>query len=124
MIPSQTLLTLKIITPEGIIFEKDNLNSINVLLSDHSPIGIRPGHAPLIAETKQGFLRYRDEDLEDKLELYSGVLEIRNNQVTILTAGKVDKTIVQNEDSPISKFDRLMQTLIDQAYPEDDTINE
>jgi len=120
----ENLLTLKIITPEGMTLEKDQLTSINVRLSGSSPIGIRPGHAPLIAETAKGHLKYRDASDIYEIDLYAGVLEVRNNQVTILTAGEMNKIEGEGIASSIAKYDRLMQTLIEQVFPQDDPKNE
>lgn len=111
-------LHLKILTPDGIILEKDSLTAVNVSLADGLPIGIRPGHAPLIAETVQGSVNYRTSTSEEDVELLAGVLEIRNNNITILTAGKVSETPPEISTLPEKAYNRLMQTLIDKLEPE------
>ena len=58
-------------------------------LADGGGIGILPGHAPLLAETADGPLRYRDSDGEHTVPLLAGVLEIAQGQATILTGGRV-----------------------------------
>jgi F0F1-type ATP synthase epsilon subunit len=50
-------------------------------------IGIRPGHAPLLAETVTGSLRFGDEDGEHSMILEAGLLHIDQNSVTISTGG-------------------------------------
>lgn len=57
--------------------ELDNLRAINVPLVNDYIIGIRPNHAPLIAETKQGKIICRTKTSETYLELHGGVLEVR-----------------------------------------------
>ncbi len=109
---SESLLVLKVITPDGLVLQKTHLNAINIPLAEVSSIGVRPGHAPLIAETARGTVHYRDEASEDKITLHSGVLEIRNNIVTILTAGEVEKTSSEELESAEHKYERLMQTLV------------
>jgi len=111
-------LHLKILTPEGIILETDALTGVNVPLADGLPIGIRPGHAPLIAETVEGSVRYRTPNSEAAIELHAGVLEIRENDIIILTAGKVSTTPPEVSKQPEKAYDRLMQTLIDKLLPE------
>lgn len=111
-------LHLKILTPQGIILERDALTGVNVPLADGLPIGIRPGHAPLIAETAQGRIRYRTTTSEADIELHAGVLEVRQNDIMILTAGKVSETPPEISTQPEKAFDRLMQTLIDKLVPE------
>lgn len=113
-----SLLTLKIFSPEGIILEKSELNSINISLADNRPIGIRPGHAPLIAETKKGPVTLRSSgDVED-IQLRAGVLEIRNNMVTILTTGLASQTEAEFDSEINREYDRLMHSLINQIAPE------
>ena len=111
-------LHLKILTPDGIILERKFLAAVNVPLVDGLPIGIRPGHAPLIAETVQGSVKYRTSTDEAEVELHAGVLEIRENVIMILTAGKVSTTPPEISTQPEKEFDRLMQTLIDKLVPE------
>lgn len=109
---------LKILTPDGIILEKKSLIAINVPLADGRPIGILPGHAPLIAETVQGSVGYRTSTSKGDIEVHAGVLQIRNNKVTILTAGKVSETLSEFSEQPEKAYDRLMQTLMDKLVPE------
>lgn len=117
MSPKQRL-HLKILTPDGIILERSSLRAINVPLANGLPLGIRPGHAPLIAETLRGSVKYRTSTSEIAVELHAGVLEIRENVVMILTAGEVSETPPEISTQPEKAYDRLMQTLIDKLVPE------
>ena len=110
----QQLLTLRVQTPEGVIVEKTDVESIIIPLANACPIGIRPGHAPLIAETDLGMIKYRQNEKFEKINLHSGVMEIRNNVITILTAGEVDKFPEEFTQLALSDYDRLMQTLVEQ----------
>jgi len=110
---SGSLLSLNIFTPEGTILEADSLFSINIPLADGSPIGIKPGHAPLIAETEQGAVRFRSSEGENQIELNAGVLDIRDNLVIILTPGKASGTPRGITDGPETEYDRLMGSLIE-----------
>ena len=122
---STSLLSLRILTPEGAIFEKDDLVSVRVLLVDGGSIGIRSGHAPLIAETVRGSVDFRTKTDQDGIELFPGVLDIRQNVVTILTAGLVSGIPESPEESEKIEFDRLMATLARQLELGDETnINE
>ena len=115
----QPLLTLRILTPEQIVLDKNQVQAINIPMGDGGSIGIRPGHAPLIAETNQGVVKYRLENEEIQIALYAGVLDIRDNIVTILTAGEVD--VNQQADFLVfdKKYERLLQTLIGQMDQEE-----
>jgi len=115
---TDSFLTLKILTPEGLILKADQLKSINIPLVDGGTIGIRPMHAPLIAETSQGKLFYRTEVDSSEIELHAGVLDIYQNMITILTAGKVAETEPEALEKTETEYNRLMQTLIDYLYPD------
>jgi len=108
-----SLLSLNVLTPEGSILDEEALYSVNVPLADGCPIGIRPGHAPLIAETIQGSVRFRSLDGENQIELHAGVLDIRDNQVIILTPGKVSATPLEITEEAKNDYDRLMTSLIE-----------
>lgn len=121
---SKGTLTLKVLSPEGIIFEEEKLNAVNIPLADGCPIGIRPGHAPLIAETEQGKIRFRSAGSDNEINLHAGVLDIRDNLIILLTAGEVEKTPESIAEPIPTEYDRLMQTLIQQIQLEDKTEQE
>jgi F0F1-type ATP synthase epsilon subunit len=105
-------LTLKAIFPEGLFFEETQLSEVVVPLADGGSIGIRINHTPLIAETVSGPIRYRSQSGEGSLELMAGVLNIRDNIVTVLTAGSVEEPAETVSQTPESEYDRLIQTLV------------
>lgn len=105
-------LALKVFTPNGLIHELSELSSINVPLANGYPIGIFPGHAPLIAGTLQGSIRYQSKKQRGELRLHAGILSIRDNIVVIFTAGELgeaDKVEARIEET---KYNRLMETLV------------
>lgn len=115
---TNSALTLRILSPEGMIFERSDLQSVSVPLIDGGTIGIRPAHAPLIAETVQGEVGFQTHGSRESVQLYAGVLDIYDNIVTILTAGEVSEDIVETGSTPQLEYDRLMKTLINHIYPE------
>jgi len=117
---NKSQLTLRIITPEGNIVEESDLLSININLAEDNPIGIRPGHAPLIAATKKGAVTIHRTQDEAVFNLHSGVMEIRDNSVTILTAGLIHQTPTETESPTDVEFTRLMKALVNQLKPESD----
>ncbi len=114
---NEKLLTLKVLTPEGIIFKKSNLLSINIYLADDRPIGIRPGHAPLIAATKNGALSLRDLEEGSEIQLHAGIMQIRNNSVIIVTSGLLDHELSDRDNERDIEYTRLMHTLVNQLTP-------
>lgn len=106
-------LKLRVITPEGVILDESTLISVNIPLADDCPIGVRPGHAPLIAETIKGIVHYRGPEKQGEITLHAGVLDIRDNEIIVLTPGEVS-TISPNITQPSkSEYDRLMNTLVE-----------
>lgn len=109
-------LTLKILTPQGIILDINGLISVTLPLLDQIPIGIRPGHAPLIAETSRGKIKYRSKDEENEIVIDAGVVKIRANLITILTSGKVNEEKSAFAAEKLATYDRLMSTLMDKTF--------
>ena len=94
-------LTLEILTPE----RKRSIQGITMMtlqLVDGS-IGILPGHSPLVAQTITAPLVYKtvNSEVEEKINLDSGILQVKNDRVTIFIAG------VPTEDHPLTG--RLMK---------------
>ena len=112
-------LTLKVLTPEGIVLTKEDLDAVNIPLADGCPIGVRPGHTPLIAETVKGAIHYRSINQENEIHLHAGVLEIREDVIMLLTAGEIEKIPEALGEPVLTEYDRLMQTLIRQIQKED-----
>jgi F0F1-type ATP synthase epsilon subunit len=113
---SLTPLTLRVLSPEGIILEVNGATSINVPLVDGGGIGIRPGHAPLIAETAQGHIRYLTANEENQIEIMPGVLEISENIVTILTVCEFGEMPEETGSSQNAEFSRLIQAISQELY--------
>ena len=111
-------LTLKVFSPNGLIHSMEDLSAINVPLANGYSIGIRPGHAPLIAETLQGPVRIRHGNQETEIDLYAGILKIRNNEVIIFTAGILGESNLVKTTSQETEYDRLMETLITKIQAE------
>lgn len=116
---SRGKLTLRVLTPEGLIFEEKGLDAVNIPLADGYPLGVRPGHAPLIAETVKGSIHYRSFKQEDEIHLHAGVLDIRDNVINVLTAGEVETTPEPLAEAVPTEYDRLMESLINQVPFED-----
>jgi F0F1-type ATP synthase epsilon subunit len=113
------LLTLRILSPDGINIERTGLYEVSVPLADGGSIGIKPGHAPLIAETVQGAVKFRSESGKNSIDLLPGVLDIRDNTVIILSAGEIMQDAnFAGEKTPI-KLERIMQTLVNKLEPKD-----
>ena len=65
--------------------ELDQVERLQVRLEDGSWLGIRPGHAPMIAATGDGELKYRKDDRDGSVPVKAGILTLSDNLVSILT---------------------------------------
>ena len=112
----KSYLSIQIITPEGIALKKEGLSAVNVLLDTDEPIGIRPGHAPLIAAIKPGIVKFRSPSQEGQFEVNSGILRIRNNLITFLTSNDSSDYSDDSLQSTEYEIDLLVESPISQAF--------
>jgi F0F1-type ATP synthase epsilon subunit len=115
---------LVVLTPVKTLIEAAGVAWVQIQLADGGPIRIYPSHAPLLAETVDGQLRYADESGEHSLDLLAGILSINLEGVTVLTAGQVEAGSAVEweaegapEDSKVRegehvRFERLVQALL------------
>jgi F0F1-type ATP synthase epsilon subunit len=85
-------LRLEILTPEGILVDCEEVAWVQARLADGATIGIWPRHAPLIAETVAGSVRYADVEGEHAIELLGGFMHVEGGGVTILAPGRAGDT--------------------------------
>jgi F0F1-type ATP synthase epsilon subunit len=118
-------LHLLVRTPVQTLIDATGVAWAQIQLADGGPIGIYPGHAPLLAETVDGPLRYADESGEHSLHLLAGILSIGQHGVTVLTAGQMqdeseadceaeaatEETKVREAAEKL-RFERLVQALL------------
>jgi F0F1-type ATP synthase epsilon subunit len=81
---------LLVLTPVQTLIEATGVAWAQVQLADGGAIGIYPGHAPLLAETVDGPLRYADESGEHSLDLLAGILSTNLEGATVLTGGVLE----------------------------------
>lgn len=74
-------MTLKIITPEQIVFSGE-VRSVTLPGID-GYFSILKNHAPIISLLTKGYLRYRFDDSDQEIEVVSGFAEVNNNVVTV-----------------------------------------
>jgi len=65
--------------------ELEQVERLQVWLEDGSWLGIRPGHALMIAATGDGELKYRKDDQDQTVPVKAGILTLSDNLVSILT---------------------------------------
>jgi F0F1-type ATP synthase epsilon subunit len=103
-----------VLTPERPLLEAEGVTWVQAHLADGGPIGIYPGHAPLLAETAAALLRYADLAGEHALDLAAGILQVGGGDVIVL-AGELVQTPEVSETSEVLqdvRFDRLARDLL------------
>ena len=71
-------MKLQIITPTGTTFEGD-VERLQ-FTSATGMMEFLPGHAPMIAEVKEGYIHTEDEEIE----CGAGVVRIENDEITVV----------------------------------------
>ncbi len=117
-------LSLRILSPEGPILEVDEAALINVPLVDGGGIGIRPGHAPLIAETTQGPVRYQTAGGENQIEVMPGILEISDNVVTILTVNEINENPTGPDQNQNNEFNQIIEAISQELTNEEKSLSD
>ena len=114
-------LHLAVLTPAGALLDVADVAWVQALLSDGSGLGIYPGHAPLLAETRPAALRYATAAGKHQTEdLEAGVLQVIGNDVLLFTGGP-SVGPVETSGAPVGEaqqFDRLAGALL-AALPAD-----
>ncbi len=79
---SESLLTVKIISPESLLYE-GQAQRVS-LPGSEAPFVVLANHAPIISTLDKGVVRIVDESLkEHKIEIAGGVVRVLKNVVTI-----------------------------------------
>lgn len=94
-------ITLRIVTPERIVLEQE-VEQVTATSVD-GELSILPEHEPLVTALAIDTLRYRVNKEEEIAAVMGGILEIRNNQVTILSDAAELDTEIEVERAKMAK---------------------
>ena len=75
-------IAVSVVSAEDSIY--DGEGELIVVSADKGELGIKPGHAPLLASLKPGQVRVVNDDSEEVFYISGGFLEVQPNQVTVL----------------------------------------
>ncbi len=81
----ETLLRVEVLSLGKGGLELEQVERLQVRLEDGSWLGIRPGHAAMIAATGDGKLKYRKDNQDQTVMVKAGILTLSGNLVSILT---------------------------------------
>ena len=82
---SGTLLRVEVLSLGKGGLELEQVERLQVRLEDGSWLGIRPGHAAMIAATGDGEIKYRKDNQDQIVSVKAGILTLSDNLVSILT---------------------------------------
>lgn len=81
----ERLLRVRVLSLDSSGLELEQVESLQVQLKDGSWLGIHPGHAPMIAATSDGELKFRKDNQDQTVSVKAGILTLSDNLVSILT---------------------------------------
>ncbi len=92
------MLYLEIVTPDKKAFSGEV--EIVLVPGNEGELGILPAHSPLVTSLRPGELMYRQGDEDTYLAIGTGVVEISNDRVSVLTDmvvpdSEVDQLVVE-----------------------------
>ena len=76
-------LKLRIVTPERVVLEQD-VEQVTATAVD-GELSILPDHEPIVTALAIDMLRYRLNKEDEYAAVMGGILEVKNNEVTILS---------------------------------------
>lgn len=102
-------IDLQIVTPEKLAYEGE-ADSISLPTRD-GEITILPKHISLVSTVKSGELIVRDDGKEIVMAVYGGVVEVRKNQVRVMTdiAERVEDIDEAEAEAARQEARRLLQ---------------
>lgn len=104
---------LMVLTPEQTLLDVQRVAWVQAQLADGGPIGVYPGHAPLLAETVAAPLRYQDPSGEHAIDLNAGILQVSGEGVTVFASIEASEAMeAPGGATDDERFDRLAQELL------------
>lgn len=110
-------MQLDIVTPEKKAFS-DEIDSV-VVPGAEGELGILKSHAPLVTTLQPGELRYMKNGAETSLAIGTGIVEISNDRVSVITDMALGESEI-DEDAVEKAIERAQNAMTDKsALPED-----
>ncbi len=102
-------INLTVLTPDKTLLAEAAVDSL-VLPAYEGELGVLPGHAPLVAQLKEGIVKYRIDGKEDYIAVFWGFAYINSNKAVILTEiGELIKEI--NEERARQEYQRAKDAI-------------
>lgn len=102
------MLSLKIVTPEKIIYE-NSIEQVSVPTTT-GEITILPHHVPLVSILQAGELKIKDKDGEQVMAVSGGFLEVKVNNEAVILADNAERA----EEIDVDRAEQARQRAIEQ----------
>ncbi len=111
-------ITFVIKSPAGVLYERMGLRSVQLDLRD-GKIGIRAGHAAMIAEVGDGEAVLDEGEKNWKMAHHSGIVVVRNDAVTVYTDAldPHEANPRSGSDQSEDEFDNVYHVIITSLLP-------
>ena len=107
-------LTFIVKSPAGMLFERSGLRSVQLELRD-GKIGIRTGHAPMVAEVSDGDAILDGGESVDRIALHAGIALVQDDVITIYTHaldGSTDLNAGNTVDDAEENFEDIYEAIV------------
>jgi F-type H+-transporting ATPase subunit epsilon len=101
-------IALEIVTPERLVLRAE-VDEVTVP-GQLGEFGILPGHTPLISLMSPGVLRYLQGGREERLIVWGGIADAREDKVKIITIGAENPQDIDREKAR-GELERVMERL-------------
>jgi len=109
-------MRLDIVTPEKKAFS-DEIDSV-VVPGGQGEMGILKSHAPLVSTLHPGELRYMKNGEEHHLAIGTGIVEISNDRVSVLTDMALEEKEI--DESAVEKaLESAQKAMAEKTHPEE-----
>ncbi len=85
----ENALHIRIISPEGTLFEGEVTHA--TLPGTAGSFSVYPLHAPLISSLEKGAVRYWPNDHEERIDIESGFVEVKEDRITVCVERQTDQ---------------------------------
>ncbi|MDF1862629.1 MAG: ATP synthase F1 subunit epsilon [Verrucomicrobiales bacterium] len=109
-------MRLDIVTPQKKAFS-DEIDNV-VVPGSEGELGILPAHAPLVTTLKPGELRYEKEGEEHHLAIGTGIVEISDDRVSVLTDMALGEHEI-DEEAVEKALASAQQAMEEKVHPDD-----
>jgi F-type H+-transporting ATPase subunit epsilon len=104
-------LHVQVVTQEGLLFDDADCDMVTAPGSE-GEMGILPHHAALLSTLGYGELRIKKHGAEESFAIFGGVIEVRQNRVTVLadTAQSTYQLDEEQAQNARKRAEELMKT--------------